>query len=464
MIRKIRTALLSHKLSLHELVSECEKNARKYENCNMFTEEYFEFVSEKTEDCQRLIDSGNPPLLCGIPVAVKDNIAIKNRRLTCCSKALKNFVSPYSATSIEKLENTGAIIIGKTGMDEFGMGSHSQNSFFGGVKNPLNTTFSPGGSAGGSAAVIKSGAAVVSLGSDTGGSVRLPATFCGVCGLRPTYGAVSRYGLVAFSSSLDTIGTFGNTPNDCYETFAAIRGIDPLDATTKDGIEETQKGLKICSFLDYFCDETDPVVYKSVKNFIESKEEFAECITEEVLTEAEFLVSAYYLLSSIEAASNLGRFDGIRFGEAANNNQSFEEFVSKVRTNNLGEEVKKRIILGNYALSKDGYNQYYRKALAFRRALKQKITAILEDYNAIILPTSLIAVPELADIKSVSKSYGNDKCNAIASLCGLPSISVPVGKDQNGMPVSLSIIGREFSEKYICNLAEKMLEEGEANV
>ena len=464
MIKKIRTALKRHKISVSELILECEKNARKYENCNMFTEEYFSDALKNAENYQKLIDDEASSILCGIPLAVKDNIAVAERRLTCGSGMLKNFISPYSATAVERLQKSGAVIIGKTNMDEFGMGSHSQYSYMGGVKNPIDLSFSPGGSSGGSAAVVKSGAAVVSLGSDTGGSVRLPAAFCGVCGLRPTYGAVSRHGLVAFSSSLDTIGTFGYTPNDCYETFAAIKGVDPLDATSKDGVEENPNELKICSFLDCFCYETDPLVYKTVKNFLDARKEVVECITEERLTEAEFLVSAYYLLSSSEAASNLARFDGIRFGEVANSLGSFDGFVSEVRTNNFGDEVKKRIILGNYALSKDGFSQYYRKALSFRRALEQKITAILEDYNAIVLPTSLIAVPELADIKLLSNSYVNDKCNAIASLCGLPAISFPVGKDSNGMPVSLSIIGRKFSEKYICNLAEKMIGEGEMNV
>lgn len=464
MIRRINTALKTHKISVRELIAECEKNAKKFESCNMFIGEYFATTLKSAEDYQKLIDGGNAPSLCGIPVAIKDNIAIKDLPLTCGSELLKDYVSPYSATAVEKLRNSGAIIIGKTNMDEFGMGSHSQYSYFGGVKNPIDSAFSPGGSSGGSAAAVKSSAAIIALGSDTGGSIRLPAAFCGVCGLRPTYGAVSRYGLVAFSSSLDTIGTLGNTPADCYETFAAIRGIDTMDATSKEGTAEMPQSLKVCSFLDCFCHETDAVVYKVIKDFLEARKGVVQNITEVSLPEADFTVSAYYLLSSSEAASNLARFDGIRYGGDANKNQSFNSFVSSVRTNGFGDEVKKRIILGNYALCEGSFDQYYRKALSVRKALEEKITALLEDYDAILLPTSLIAVPKLADTESISKNYGNDKCNAIAALCGLPSISFPVGKDANGMPVSLSIIGRKFGERYICDLAERLSGEGGQNV
>ena len=464
MIRKIKTALKAHKISVRELIAECEKNARKQENCNMFIEEYFAEVLENAQAFQKLTDSENAPLLCGIPIAVKDNIAIKDRKLTCGSALLKDYISPYSATAVEKLQRAGAVIIGKTNMDEFGMGSHSQYSHFGGVKNPIDSAYSPGGSSGGSAVSVKSGASVVAIGSDTGGSVRLPAAFCGICGLRPTYGAVSRYGLVAFSSSLDTIGTMGKAPVDCYETFAAIRGIDPLDATSQAGECEELKNLKLCSFLDCFANETDSEVYKAISDFLGARRSIIGDLQEVDLPEAEYVVSAYYLLSSSEAASNLARFDGIRYGADIKSAQGFNGFISAVRTEGFGDEVKKRILLGNYALCEGSLDQYYRKALSLRRAMKEKIFALLECFDAILLPTSLIAVPKLANTESISKNYGNDKCNAIASLCGLPSISFPVGKDKNGMPVSISIIGRKFGEKYICHLAEKMIGEGEPNV
>ncbi len=464
MIRRLRTALQSHEISFKELLTECEKNARKYEGCNIFTEAYFEDAFKNADVYQSLIDSDSPSPLCGIPVALKDNIAYKDHRLTCGSEMLRGFVSPYSATATERLQKHGAVIIGKTNMDEFGMGSHSQYSCFGGVKNPINSTYSPGGSSGGSAAAVRSGAAVVALGSDTGGSARLPAAFCGICGLRPTYGAVSRYGLVAFSSSLDTIGTLGNTPGDCYETFAAIRGIDPLDATSEEGVAEVPEAINACSFMEYFRPETDQTVYKVIDNFLINRRDVIGSLSEIDLPESEFIVSAYYLLSSSEAASNLARFDGIRYGNAPVSGSDFGGFVSAVRTNGFGSEVKKRILLGNYALSEGSFDEYYRKALSFKKVLKQKINRLLEKYNCIVLPTSLIPTPKLANTESISRNYNNDKCNAIASLCGLPSISFPVGNDENGMPISLSIIGRRFGERYICQLAERMMGEGERYV
>lgn len=457
-IKALKIALRERKISVYELIKECKNNAHKFKDNNIFTEEYFSEALENAKHYQALLDSGNAPLLCGIPVAIKDNIAYKNRILSCGSAMLSDFVSPYSATAVERLDSAGAIILGKTNMDEFGMGSHSQNSFFGGVKNPINSEFSPGGSSGGSAAAVKSGAVAAALGSDTGGSVRLPAAYCGVCGLRPTYGAVSRYGLVAFSSSLDTIGTLGNTPRDCYEVFSAISGVDELDFTSVNCKDSPiVSGMKICSLVEFFAKETANDVYLAITKFLDSRKDLFEEIVEQELPEAQFVVSAYYVLSSAEAASNLARFDGIKYGNIPNSNLDFSSLVCSNRTKDFATEVKKRILLGNYLLSEESYDEYYRKALSLRRFLTEKIEKLLNIYDAIILPTSLIPVPKLSDIESISKNFNNDKCNAISSLCGLPSLSFPVGEDRNGMPVSLSIIGRKFNEEYITLLAEKMI-------
>ncbi len=461
MIKEIRKALTSRELSVSELINHCMEKTKKAEECNAFISLCFQEAFENAEESQKLINSGKAPSLCGIPVAIKDNFAYQDHRLSCGSDILKDYISPYSATSVEKLQLAGALIIGKTNMDEFGMGSHSKYSCYGGVKNPINQEISPGGSSGGSAVAVKVGAAVAALGSDTGGSVRLPAAYCGVCGLRPTYGAVSRYGLVSFSSSLDTIGTLGNTPEDCYEIFSAISEADNRDSTSLSGEQLSVDfgNLKVCSFCEDLADETDKEVYSVIKEFLRSNiKSFGE-LTEVKLPQSSFLVSAYYLISSAEAASNLARFDGIKYGGNTETSQGFQELLSSNRTNLFGDEVKKRILLGNYCLSKGAYDQYYLKALSFREDLRRNIDEILTRFDTIVLPTSLITVPRLSETESISKKYGNDKCNSIASLCGLPAISFPVGVDSKGMPVSLSIIGRKFGEKYICELADRLISE-----
>ncbi len=466
MIKAVRKALLSREISVEELINECKKNAKIAEDCNAFTTYCFDEALEKAEVLQKQIDGGNALSLCGIPVAIKDNIAYKDHILSCGSAILKDFVSPYSATAVENLQKSGALIIGKTNMDEFGMGSHSQCSCFDGVKNPINREFSAGGSSGGSAVAVKSGAAIASLGSDTGGSVRLPAAYCGICGLRPTYGAISRYGLVEYASSLDTIGTMGNTPTDCYELFSAVRSEDPRDSTSVDSLDlslETNQP-KLCSLVECFAEETDREVHSVMTDFLKSRSDFFRNSNEVDLSGTQFLVSAYYLLSSSEAASNLARFDGIKYGGRVGEIGGFRESLSANRTELFGYDVKKRIMLGNYCLGRSNYDKYYLKALAFREKLKGQIEALLKKYDAIAVPTSLIPVPRLRDTHSITKNFGNDKCNSVASLCGLPAISFPVGVDKNGMPVSLSIIGRKFGERYISELAERMIGEGERNV
>lgn len=461
----MRKALQSGEISLHELIAECRKNAESAADCNAFTVYCFDEALERAELLQKQINSEYAPSLCGIPIAVKDNIAFRGQLLSCGSAMLKDFVAPYTATAVGNLQKAGALIIGKTNMDEFGMGSHSQSSCFGGVQNPINPEFSAGGSSGGSAAAVKIGAAVGALGSDTGGSVRLPAAYCGICGLRPTYGAVSRYGLVAYASSLDTVGTMGETPMDCYELFSAIRGKTHMDSTSLESqdLPLDFKNLKLCSLLKCFAPETDKNIYSAATDFLKSRSELYKVLDEVDLAETRFLVSAYYILSACEAASNLARFDGIKYGGKAEQTGEFGELLVQNRRELLGGDVKKRILLGNYCLSR-GYDEYYLRALAFREKLNGEMKELLKKYDAVILPTSLIPVPRLAETHSTAKNFGNDKCNSIASLCGLPAISFPVGEDKNGMPISLSIIGRKFGERYVCRLAEMMMVEVESHV
>ncbi len=466
MISKLSKALRNHQISVRELIDECRKNSEAFSGYNIFTAQFFNEALQSADSLQALIDAGEKSPLCGIPVAVKDNITYKNHLLSCSSKMLRGYISPYSATAVEKLQNAGGVIIGKTNMDEWGMGSHSQNSCFGGTKNPINSKFSPGGSSGGSAAAVKCGASIAALGSDTGGSVRLPAAYCGVYGLRPTYGAISRYGLVSFASSLDTVGIMANSPADCYLLFSAICGADGYDSTSTNGeqLDIDPKNAKICALTELLAHETDKEIYNITNAFLKRVSKDFGGIKQESLSDLQYVTSAYYLISSSEAASNLARFDGVKYGSTERKDLEFLELLSANRSELFGNSAKKRILLGNYALSKDGYVKYYHKATMFRESLKREVEAVLNIYEAIVLPTSLIPVPELTDTNSATKNFSNDKCNAIASLCGLPSITLPIGADSNGMPVSLSIIGRKFGEKYITKLAERMTQGVNPNV
>lgn len=401
------------------------------------------------------------PLL-GIPLALKDNLVLDGVRTTCASKMLENYIPPYTATSVDRLEKAGAVFIGKTNMDEFAMGGSNENSAFGPVEHPTHPGYIPGGSSGGSATVVKARLAVVSLGSDTGGSIRLPASYCGVVGLKPSYGRVSRYGLVAFASSLDQIGPFSNNVEDAATVLDVMGGHDPLDSTSskkpmeKFAPEMTKpfewKGLRIGIPKEYFVEGADPVVKKAIDDSIAWMEKKGAKRVDISLPNTPSAVSVYYIVAVSEASSNLARFDGVRFGvrpPTAMQVSDIADFYKTVRAN-FGPEVKRRIILGTFALSSGYYDAYFRRACQVRRMIKNDFDRVFKECDVIlgpISPTTAFKMGEKA--ADPIKMYLNDILTIPCNLAGLPGISVPCGRDEKGLSIGLQIIAPQFADGLV---------------
>lgn len=405
----------------------------------------------------------------GVPIAIKDNICTDGIKTTCASKMLEDFVPPYNATVIEKLFKEDAIIIGKTNMDEFAMGSSTENSAFKRTKNPYDLSRVPGGSSGGSAAAVSAGIAPVSLGSDTGGSIRQPAAFCGVVGLKPTYGLVSRFGLIAFGSSLDQIGPFSKTIEGCALTLEIIQGEDPLDSTSvkheintdylstlKDGV----KGMKIGVPREFFQSGLDEEISNSVKASIEKLKSLGAVVEETSLPITNEGLSAYYIISSAEASSNLARFDGIRYGYRPEKFRSVDELMELSRTKGFGDEVKRRIMLGTYALSSGYYDAYYTRAQKLKKKIRQQFTEAFEKYDIILSPVSPV-LPFKCGEKSENplEMYLADIYTVNINLAGLPALSMPCGFSKSGLPIGLQIIGAHFGEDKIFKAAYALEQE-----
>lgn len=399
--------------------------------------------------------------LSGIPVAVKDNICTKNLRTTCCSKMLENFVPPYDATVLAKLKEKYAVILGKTNMDEFAMGSSTESSFFYPTKNPWDFERVPGGSSGGSAAAVAADEAIYSLGSDTGGSVRQPASYCGVVGLKPTYGRVSRFGLAASASSMDTIGPITKDVTDCAIVLNAIAGVDPYDPTSSDSsvtdyltsLQTELKGARIGIPKELLGDSADQDIKDAVLKAANIYEDLG-CHCEEInLPHAEYALWAYYIIASAEASSEMGQYDGIRYGHRAEKYEDLKELYKKSRGEGFGIEVKRRIILGTYLSDADYYDKYYLKAQKVRTLIKKDFEAAFEKHDFLITPT----VPSVAfkigeEIDDTLTMYMNDLCTTPINLAGLPAISIPCGFSK-GLPVGLQIIGKAFDEAAILQAA-----------
>lgn len=423
---------------------------------------------------QKLIDSGDIQPLTGIPLSVKDNICTKDIRTTCASKMLEDFVPFYDATVIKRLNKQNYVLLGKTNMDEFAMGGSSQTSYFGGVHNPYNTSRVPGGSSGGAAASVAAGLCAGALGSDTGGSVRQPAAFCGVTGLKPTYGAVSRYGLIAFASSLDQIGILANSAADAGYLLNAISGYDAYDSTssrttlgdTTAQIGTDIKHMRIGLPKEFFTDGISAEVKDSVLAAAKFYEGLGCKIIDVSLPSLEYAVSAYYLISSAEAASNLSRFDGIKYGYRSSEGESFNENIAHTRREAFGSEVKRRILLGNYALSSGYYDAYYKNASRIRAQIIQEYANIFTSCDVILTPTApTTAYPIGYQENDPVKMYLADICTVTVNIAGLPAVSTPCGYDKNGMPIGMSLIGKAFDEKTIlavCNRFEQNFERREA--
>lgn len=418
---------------------------------------------KKADEVQAMFDAGKEMgALAGIPIAIKDNICTKGVRTTCASKMLENFIPPYDASVMKKIEATNAIILGKTNMDEFAMGGSTENSAFFITKNPVNLDKVPGGSSGGSAAAVAGKMAPISLGSDTGGSIREPASFCGIVGMKPTYGLVSRYGLVAFASSLDQIGPFSKTVRDNAVLLTAIAGHDEMDSTSanvenKDyekALVNDVKGLKIGVPKEYFGEGINEEVRASLEKAIEKYKELGAEVEECSLPVTEYALPTYYIIACAEASSNLGRYDGIRYGYRTKNFESLKDIYKNSRTEGFGDEVKRRIILGTYVLSSGYYDAYYKKAQKVRTLVKKGFEEAFEKYDVLLTPT----VPTVAfDIGSKSKNplemYMTDILTVSINIAGVPAISIPCGKDSSGMPIGMQLIAKHFNEETLYRVA-----------
>lgn len=400
--------------------------------------------------------------LAGIPIGIKDNISTKGIRTTCSSKMLENYIPPFDATVINKINNAGMTVIGKMNMDEFAMGSSTETSYMHLTRNPYNTECVPGGSSGGSAAAIAAGEAILTLGSDTGGSIRQPAALCGVVGMKPTYGSVSRYGLVAFASSLDQIGPLGKSVKDVAMLQSLICGHDRYDATSKNieypdyaaALKENAKGLKIGIPKEYFGEGIDSQVKESVMKAVKEFEEQGAVIKEISLPCTEYAINTYYIIASAEASSNLARFDGVKYGYRTAEYDGLVDMYEKTRSEGFGDEVKRRIMLGTFVLSSGYFDAYYKKAKRVQNRISQEFTDAFKECDIIATPTVPASAFKIGEnIGDPIKMYYNDVCTVTVNIAGLPAISLPCGKDSAGMPMGLQLIGDKFSEQTLLNTA-----------
>lgn len=422
---------------------------------------------------QEVIDSGNSGAFTGLPISVKDNICTLGVKTTCASHMLDDFIPPYNATVMEKLKKDNIVMLGKTNMDEFAMGGSSQTSYFGGVKNPYDLTRVTGGSSGGAAASVSADLCAAALGSDTGGSVRQPASFCGVTGLKPTYGTVSRWGLIAFASSLDQIGVIAKSAEDTGYMLEGIYGYDENDATSSKKSEGNYNSLigsdvnklKIGVPKEFFGDGLNDEVKTAVLNAVEYYKKLGCEIVDVSLPSLEYAVSAYYLISSAEAASNLSRFDGIKYGLRSGLGEDFNDLIKNSRREGFGQEVKRRIMLGNYALCSGYYDAYYKNATRIRTQIRNEYADIFSKCDVMLTPTAPTTAYKIDEQENDPvKMYLADIYTVTVNIAGLPAISTTCGYDSKGLPIGMSLIGKAFDEKTIiavCDRFEKDFERKE---
>lgn len=418
---------------------------------------------KKAKEIQERIDAGElSGPLAGVPVAIKDNMCTKGMLTTCSSKILENFIPTYSAEAVLRLEEAGAVIIGKTNMDEFAMGSTTETSYYGETKNPWNAAHVPGGSSGGSCAAVAAEETFYSLGSDTGGSIRQPSSFCGVTGIKPTYGTVSRYGLIAYGSSLDQIGPVAKDVADCATILEIISGYDKKDSTSvlreeydfTSALTDDVKGLKIGLPKDYFGEGLDEEVKKAVLSVADTLKEKGAIVEWFDLPLVEYAIPAYYVIASAEASSNLARFDGIKYGYRTKEFEGLHNMYKKTRSEGFGAEVKRRIMLGSFVLSSGYYDAYYLKALRTKALIKKAFDEAFEKYDLILGPVAPTTAPKLGEsLVDPIKMYLGDIYTISVNLAGLPAMSLPCGIDTKGLPIGVQMIGDCFKEKTIIRAA-----------
>ncbi len=401
-------------------------------------------------------------LLAGVPMALKDNICTKGVKTSCASKILGDFIPPYNASIVEKLIAAGAISMGKLNMDEFAMGSTSETSFYGPVRNPWDLSRVSGGSSGGAAAAVAAGEVWYAIGSDTGGSIRQPAAYCGVTGIKPTYGTVSRYGLIAYASSLDQMGPVARSAADCAAVLDIIQGKDPYDATSLSGcygnllssLSGDVKGLRIGLPTDCFGEGLDPEVRQAVLDVAQVLKSRGAIVEEFSLPIMEYVVPAYYIIACAEASSNLSRFDGVKYGWRAENYEDLTDLYTKTRSEGFGSEVKRRILLGTFVLSTGYYDAYYKKALQVKFIIKTAYDDAFQKYDMLLTPVTPATAPQLGEsLSDPLKMYLSDIYTVPLNLAGLPGISIPCGFDSNGMPIGAQLIGPALGDSVILNAA-----------
>ena len=463
-VHELKEKLKNKELTITEITEAyIDRINEKEEEVKAFVTTLTDEALEQAKEIQEKVNSGEiTSEYAGIPIGIKDNMCTKGVKTTCSSKMLENFVAPYDATVVEKLNAEHIIDLGKLNMDEFAMGGSTEYSYFKKTRNPWNLNKVPGGSSGGSAAAVAAGMVPWALGSDTGGSIRQPASFCGVVGLKPTYGLVSRYGLVAFASSLDQIGPITKDVEDSALLLNLIAGHDERD-TTSANVEKKDytkclkndvKGLKIGVPKEFFAEGINPEVKEALEKAIETYKELGAEVEECSLNVAEYALATYYIIACAEASSNLGRFDGIRYGYRTKNYTNLKELFKNSRSEGFGEEVKRRIILGTYVLSSGYYDAYYKKAQQVRTLVKNRFQENFEKYDVLLIPTSPTVAFGIGEkSNNPLEMYLADICTVSVNIAGIPGISIPCGVDKNNMPIGMQLLGNYFSEETLLNAA-----------
>lgn len=461
---ELSAAIREKKVTVREAVEvSLDAITKREESLNCYVTVDREGALQRADEVQKKIDDGTlTGPLAGVPVAVKDNMCTKGMLTTCSSKILENFVPTFTADAVIRLEEAGAVILGKTNMDEFAMGSTTETSAYGVTRNPWNEGHVPGGSSGGSAAAVAAGECFFALGSDTGGSIRQPASFCGVVGMKPTYGTVSRYGLIAYGSSLDQIGPLCKDVTDCAAILEIIAGHDPKDSTSMkrddtdftSALQEDVAGMKIGIPRDYFGEGLDPEVKSSVLAAAELLKSKGAVVEEFDLSLVDYAIPAYYTIAAAEASSNLERFDGIKYGYRAEDCEELHKMYKKTRSQGFGAEVKRRIMLGSFVLSSGYYDAYYLKALRVKALIKKAFDDAFSRYDVILGPAAPTTAPELGkSLQDPIQMYLGDIYTISVNLAGLPGITVPCGMDSEGLPIGVQLIGDCFQEKKLLRMA-----------
>lgn len=461
---ELSAAIKDKKVTVREAVEvSLDAIAKKEESLNCYVTVDREGALQRADEVQKKIDDGTlTGPLAGVPVAVKDNMCTKGMLTTCSSKILGNFVPTFTADAVLRLEEAGAVILGKTNMDEFAMGSTTETSAYGVTRNPWNEEHVPGGSSGGSAAAVAAGECFFALGSDTGGSIRQPASFCGVVGMKPTYGTVSRYGLIAYGSSLDQIGPLCKDVTDCATILEVIAGHDSKDSTSikredadfTSALQEDVTGMRIGIPRDYFGEGLDPEVKASVLAAAELLKAKGAMVEEFDLSLVDYAIPAYYTIAAAEASSNLERFDGIKYGYRAEDCEELHQMYKKTRSRGFGAEVKRRIMLGSFVLSSGYYDAYYLKALRVKALIKKAFDDAFSKYDVILGPAAPTTAPKLGkSLQDPIRMYLGDIYTISVNLAGLPGITVPCGMDSKGLPIGVQLIGDCFREKKLLRMA-----------